>query len=62
MEREATLADIKRKIKPHMDYFSRLPISDKEMLIQMLDDDDKVDTGKSPKSNINDIIRNFSKI
>ena len=60
--RSQVLAQVKRESKPLMDYFRQLPVGDKELFVLLMSDPRRVNGAKSPKSNIEGLIANFSRL
>ena len=60
-EVEATilLAKVKTEIKPHMKYFEKLTLHDKEVFIRLMQDPTKNDASLSPNTNIINLQKNF---
>ena len=61
---EATmlLAKVKTEIQPHMKYFEKLSLNDKEIFIRLMQDPTKNDCNLSPNANILSLQKNFEKL
>ena len=56
------LAKVKAEIQPHMKYFEKLSIGDKEVFIRLMQDPEKNDASLSPNANILNLQKNFEKL
>ena len=62
VEASMLLAKVKKEIQPHMQYFEKLSLNDKEVFIRLMQDPTKNDSNLSPNANILSLQKNFEKL